>query len=157
MSPFHMSILYRIFNNFSRIINLIRLLLSSNQPRLGPKPFSSNSGDVSFDKVFAVPVAPGSQENIHHASTAGGTADNNGGDNFVPPAAPTPTATTAQSKPDLIVEIEIKSKLRHLLEFPRFLKIVYLICFHLTEPNTDNAGDGNVQKTLSTSERRKVC
>ncbi|XP_004529503.1 coronin-7 isoform X3 [Ceratitis capitata] len=100
-------------------------------PRLGPKPFSSNSGDVSFDKVFAVPVAPGSQENIHHASTAGGTADNNGGDNFVPPAAPTPTATTAQSKPDLIVEIEIK------------------------KPNTDNAGDGNVQKTLSTSERRK--
>ncbi|XP_004529504.1 coronin-7 isoform X4 [Ceratitis capitata] len=101
-------------------------------PRLGPKPFSSNSGDVSFDKVFAVPVAPGSQENIHHASTAGGTADNNGGDNFVPPAAPTPTATTAQSKPDLIVEIEIK------------------------KPNTDNAGDGNVQKTLSTSERRKI-
>ncbi|XP_020715431.1 coronin-7 isoform X2 [Ceratitis capitata] len=102
------------------------------KPRLGPKPFSSNSGDVSFDKVFAVPVAPGSQENIHHASTAGGTADNNGGDNFVPPAAPTPTATTAQSKPDLIVEIEIK------------------------KPNTDNAGDGNVQKTLSTSERRKI-
>ncbi|XP_011177590.1 coronin-7 isoform X3 [Zeugodacus cucurbitae] len=98
-------------------------------PRLGPKPFSSNSGDVSFDKVFAVPVAPGSQENIHHASTAG-SADN-GGDSFVAPAPPPPVAAATQNKPDLIVEIEIK------------------------KPNADNEGDSNVQKTLSTSERRK--
>ncbi|XP_011177594.1 coronin-7 isoform X4 [Zeugodacus cucurbitae] len=99
-------------------------------PRLGPKPFSSNSGDVSFDKVFAVPVAPGSQENIHHASTAG-SADN-GGDSFVAPAPPPPVAAATQNKPDLIVEIEIK------------------------KPNADNEGDSNVQKTLSTSERRKI-
>ncbi|XP_039959765.1 coronin-7 isoform X3 [Bactrocera tryoni] len=98
-------------------------------PRLGPKPFSSNSGDVSFDKVFAVPVAPGSQENIHHASTAG-SADN-GGDSFVAPAPPAPLAATTPNKPDLIVEIEIK------------------------KPNADNAGDSSVQKSLSTSERRK--
>nr|XP_014101527.1 coronin-7 isoform X5 [Bactrocera oleae]XP_014101535.1 coronin-7 isoform X5 [Bactrocera oleae]XP_014101541.1 coronin-7 isoform X5 [Bactrocera oleae] len=99
-------------------------------PRLGPKPFSSNSGDVSFDKVFAVPVAPGSQENIHHASTVG-SADN-GGDSFVAPAPAAPVvAATTQNKPDLIVEIEIK------------------------KPNADNAGDSSVQKSLSTSERRK--
>nr|XP_014101549.1 coronin-7 isoform X6 [Bactrocera oleae]XP_036231996.1 coronin-7 isoform X6 [Bactrocera oleae]XP_036231997.1 coronin-7 isoform X6 [Bactrocera oleae] len=100
-------------------------------PRLGPKPFSSNSGDVSFDKVFAVPVAPGSQENIHHASTVG-SADN-GGDSFVAPAPAAPVvAATTQNKPDLIVEIEIK------------------------KPNADNAGDSSVQKSLSTSERRKI-
>ncbi|XP_018782894.1 PREDICTED: coronin-7 isoform X4 [Bactrocera latifrons] len=99
-------------------------------PRLGPKPFSSNSGDVSFDKVFAVPVAPGSQENIHHASTAG-SADN-GCDSFVAPAPPAPVAATTPNKPDLIVEIEIK------------------------KPNADNAGDSSVQKSLSTSERRKI-
>ncbi|XP_036319531.1 coronin-7 isoform X3 [Rhagoletis pomonella] len=95
-------------------------------PRLGPKPFSSNSGDVSFDKVFAVPVAPGSQENIHNLSS-GGTADN-GGDTF---SAPPPVAATAQNKPDLIVEIEIK------------------------KPHADNVSESIVQKTLSTSERRK--
>ncbi|XP_017470181.1 PREDICTED: coronin-7 isoform X3 [Rhagoletis zephyria] len=95
-------------------------------PRLGPKPFSSNSGDVSFDKVFAVPVAPGSQENIHNLSS-GGTADN-GGDTF---SAPATVAATAQNKPDLIVEIEIK------------------------KPHVDNVSESNVQKTLSTSERRK--
>uniref|UniRef100_A0A034VB74 Coronin n=1 Tax=Bactrocera dorsalis TaxID=27457 RepID=A0A034VB74_BACDO len=99
-------------------------------PRLGPKPFSSNSGDVSFDKVFAVPVAPGSQENIHHASTAG-SADN-GGDSFVAPAPPAPVAAITPNKPDLIVEIEIK------------------------KPNADNGGDSSVQKSLSTSERRKI-
>ncbi|XP_054728051.1 coronin-7 isoform X3 [Anastrepha obliqua] len=98
-------------------------------PRLGPKPFSSNSGDVSFDKVFAVPVAPGSQENIHHISTAG--AADNGGDTFVAPAPVAPAATPTQNKPDLIVEIEIK------------------------KPNADNANESNIQKTLSTSERRK--
>ncbi|XP_053949848.1 coronin-7 isoform X3 [Anastrepha ludens] len=98
-------------------------------PRLGPKPFSSNSGDVSFDKVFAVPVAPGSQENIHHISTAG--AADNGGDTFVAPAPVAPAATPTQNKPDLIVEIEIK------------------------KPNVDNANESNIQKTLSTSERRK--
>ncbi|XP_049311006.1 coronin-7 isoform X3 [Bactrocera dorsalis] len=98
-------------------------------PRLGPKPFSSNSGDVSFDKVFAVPVAPGSQENIHHASTAG-SADN-GGDSFVAPAPPAPVPAITPNKPDLIVEIEIK------------------------KPNADNGGDSSVQKSLSTSERRK--
>ncbi|XP_054728052.1 coronin-7 isoform X4 [Anastrepha obliqua] len=99
-------------------------------PRLGPKPFSSNSGDVSFDKVFAVPVAPGSQENIHHISTAG--AADNGGDTFVAPAPVAPAATPTQNKPDLIVEIEIK------------------------KPNADNANESNIQKTLSTSERRKI-
>ncbi|XP_034490880.1 coronin-7 isoform X2 [Drosophila innubila] len=60
-------------------------------PRLGPKPFSSNTGDVSFDKVFAVPVAPGSHENI----------SNVGQEN----SSETPTQG---AKPDLIVEIEIK-------------------------------------------------
>ncbi|XP_054728049.1 coronin-7 isoform X1 [Anastrepha obliqua] len=102
---------------------------SAYKPRLGPKPFSSNSGDVSFDKVFAVPVAPGSQENIHHISTAG--AADNGGDTFVAPAPVAPAATPTQNKPDLIVEIEIK------------------------KPNADNANESNIQKTLSTSERRK--
>lgn len=28
------------------------------QPRLGPKPFSSETSEISFDKVFAVPAAP---------------------------------------------------------------------------------------------------
>ncbi|XP_067641651.1 coronin-7 isoform X2 [Eurosta solidaginis] len=107
---------------------------SAYKPRLGPKPFSSNSGDVSFDKVFAVPVAPGSQENIHHISTMGATVDN-GGDGFVQPAPAAPVASTAattQNKPDLIVEIEIK------------------------KPNAGNANESNIQKTLSTSERRKI-
>ncbi|XP_030567471.1 coronin-7 isoform X3 [Drosophila novamexicana] len=60
-------------------------------PRLGPKPFSSNTGDVSFDKVFAVPVAPGSHENI----------SNVGQENCSDVPAP-------GAKPDLIVEIEIQ-------------------------------------------------
>ncbi|EDW06284.2 uncharacterized protein Dmoj_GI21649 [Drosophila mojavensis] len=88
------------------------------KPRLGPKPFSSNTGDVSFDKVFAVPVAPGSHENI---STVG---QDNCGD-----------APAGGSKPDLIVEIEIQK----------------------SEPNVAGNGNGNgVQKSLTTSERRKV-
>ncbi|KAL7744976.1 hypothetical protein ACLKA6_007244 [Drosophila palustris] len=87
------------------------------KPRLGPKPFSSNTGDVSFDKVFAVPVAPGSHENI----------SNVGQEN----SSETPTQG---AKPDLIVEIEIKKN-------------------HEREPNV--AGNG-VQKSLTTSERRKI-
>lgn len=102
-------------------------MFSFTQPRLGPKPFSSNSGDVSFDKVFAVPVAPGSQENIHHASTVG-SADN-GGDSFVAPAPATPVvAATTQNKPDLIVEIEIKSEWKNFY-FLFFLLIFFIIIF----------------------------
>ncbi|XP_016948571.1 coronin-7 isoform X4 [Drosophila biarmipes] len=89
-------------------------------PRLGPKPFSSTTGDVSFDKVFAVPLAPGSHENI----------SNVGQDSAV-------EMTPAQGpKPDLIVEIEIKKK-------------------HEREPAPAVAGNG-VQKSLTTSERRKI-
>ncbi|XP_039499564.1 coronin-7 isoform X3 [Drosophila santomea] len=63
-------------------------------PRLGPKPFSSTTGDVSFDKVFAVPLAPGSHENISNVGQDSGVE-----------------MTPAQgAKPDLIVEIEIKKK-----------------------------------------------
>lgn len=128
-------------------------MFSFTQPRLGPKPFSSNSGDVSFDKVFAVPVAPGSQENIHHASTVG-SADN-GGDSFVAPAPAAPVvAATTQNKPDLIVEIEIKSEWKNFY-FLFFTNFFYY--YFSTEPNADNAGDSSVQKSLSTSERRKVC
>ncbi|XP_068139744.1 coronin-7 isoform X1 [Drosophila tropicalis] len=65
------------------------------KPRLGPKPFSSNTGDVSFDKVFAVPLAPGSHENI---SNVGHETESN--------VVPT-------NKPDIIVEIEIKKKHEH--------------------------------------------
>jgi hypothetical protein len=40
------------------------LLSSHQQPRLGPKPFTSGqSGDFSFDKVFSVPAVPGSDGN----------------------------------------------------------------------------------------------
>ncbi|XP_064555411.1 coronin-7 isoform X1 [Drosophila montana] len=89
-------------------------------PRLGPKPFSSNTGDVSFDKVFAVPVAPGSHENI----------SNVGQENCSEVPAP-------GAKPDLIVEIEIEKS-------------------HEREPNVAGNGNGNgVQKSLTTSERRK--
>ncbi|XP_017850354.1 coronin-7 isoform X1 [Drosophila busckii] len=88
-------------------------------PRLGPKPFSSNSGDVSFDKVFAVPVAPGSHENLSNVGQDNGSE--------LPMQA---------AKPDLLVEIEIKKQ---------------------PEPAVV-AGNGNangVQKSLTTSERRK--
>ncbi|XP_032594621.1 coronin-7 isoform X3 [Drosophila grimshawi] len=89
-------------------------------PRLGPKPFSSNTGDVSFDKVFAVPVAPGSHENISNVG------QDNGSD-----------LSTTQAKPDLIVEIEIKKN-------------------HEGDTNVTGNGNGNgVQKSLTTSERRK--
>nr|XP_016939248.1 coronin-7 isoform X3 [Drosophila suzukii] len=63
-------------------------------PRLGPKPFSSTTGDVSFDKVFAVPLAPGSHENISNVGQDSGV-------DMTPAQGP---------KPDLIVEIEIKKK-----------------------------------------------
>ncbi|XP_023292446.2 coronin-7 isoform X3 [Lucilia cuprina] len=86
-------------------------------PRLGPKPFSSNSVDVSFDKVFAVPVAPGSQENLSQ------TCNN-------PPANDSETSNS--TKPDLIVEIEIKKQ----------------------SSGSDGENNG-LQKSLSTSERRK--
>ncbi|XP_030380975.1 coronin-7 isoform X3 [Scaptodrosophila lebanonensis] len=90
-------------------------------PRLGPKPFTGNTGDVSFDEVFAVPKAPGSQENISHlVSNISQDACTE-----VPPQG---------VKPDLIVEIEIKKNHEH-------------------EPNV--AGNG-VQKSLTTSERRKI-
>ncbi|KRK05911.1 coronin-7 isoform X4 [Drosophila yakuba] len=87
-------------------------------PRLGPKPFSSTTGDVSFDKVFAVPLAPGSHENISNVGQDSGVE-----------------MTPAQgAKPDLIVEIEIKKK-----------------------PEREPAVAGNgVQKSLTTSERRKI-
>ncbi|XP_023292449.2 coronin-7 isoform X1 [Lucilia cuprina] len=87
------------------------------KPRLGPKPFSSNSVDVSFDKVFAVPVAPGSQENLSQ------TCNN-------PPANDSETSNS--TKPDLIVEIEIKKQ----------------------SSGSDGENNG-LQKSLSTSERRK--
>ncbi|XP_023292448.2 coronin-7 isoform X4 [Lucilia cuprina] len=87
-------------------------------PRLGPKPFSSNSVDVSFDKVFAVPVAPGSQENLSQ------TCNN-------PPANDSETSNS--TKPDLIVEIEIKKQ----------------------SSGSDGENNG-LQKSLSTSERRKI-
>ncbi|EDV91711.1 coronin-7 isoform X2 [Drosophila grimshawi] len=91
------------------------------KPRLGPKPFSSNTGDVSFDKVFAVPVAPGSHENISNVG------QDNGSD-----------LSTTQAKPDLIVEIEIKKN-------------------HEGDTNVTGNGNGNgVQKSLTTSERRKI-
>lgn len=62
---------------------------------MGPKPFSSNSVDVTFDKVFAVPVAPGSQENLsQNCNTTPANEQEN----------------SNSTKPDLIVEIEIKSK-----------------------------------------------
>ncbi|XP_039499565.1 coronin-7 isoform X4 [Drosophila santomea] len=87
-------------------------------PRLGPKPFSSTTGDVSFDKVFAVPLAPGSHENISNVGQDSGVE-----------------MTPAQgAKPDLIVEIEIKKK---------------------SEREPAVAGNG-VQKSLTTSERRKI-
>lgn len=41
------------------------------QPRLGPKPFSMGSGDVSFDKVFAVPQAPGHLNSIDNIISDG--------------------------------------------------------------------------------------
>ncbi|XP_055843169.1 coronin-7 isoform X2 [Episyrphus balteatus] len=63
---------------------------SSYKPRLGPKPFSSNSGDLTLDKVFAVPHAPGSQDTLNSLD-----------ETISPPAS---------NKPDLIVEIEIKKE-----------------------------------------------
>jgi len=77
--------MFKMFN-FNVFINL--------QPRLGPKPFSSTTGDVSFDKVFAVPLAPGSHENISNVGQDSGV-------DMTPAQGP---------KPDLIVEIEIKSE-----------------------------------------------
>uniref|UniRef100_A0A1A9W972 Coronin n=1 Tax=Glossina brevipalpis TaxID=37001 RepID=A0A1A9W972_9MUSC len=62
------------------------------KPRLGPKPFSSNSADVCFDKVFAVPVAPGSQENLSQLQNSSANIE----------------IDSSTVKPDLIVEIEIK-------------------------------------------------
>jgi hypothetical protein len=32
------------------------------QSRLGPKPFSTDAAEISFDKVFAVPTAPTTNE-----------------------------------------------------------------------------------------------
>ncbi|XP_075159287.1 coronin isoform X4 [Haematobia irritans] len=88
-------------------------------PRLGPKPFSSNTVDVTFDKVFAVPVAPGSQENLSNVTHSAPIANE--------PDSP------SSAKPDLIVEIEIKKP--------------------SNEANNENNG---LQKSLSTSERRKI-
>ncbi|XP_037938677.1 coronin-7 isoform X2 [Teleopsis dalmanni] len=88
--------------------------ISSYKPRLGPKPFSCTSGDVTFDKVFSVPVAPGSLENIHHLESLN---INVGQYN--------------QTKPDLIVEIEIKKPL-------------------------NDYEKNEIEKSLTTSERRKI-
>lgn len=35
--------------------------ISLFQTRLGPKPFSSEAAEISFDKVFSVPTAPTSE------------------------------------------------------------------------------------------------
>ncbi|XP_017147027.1 coronin-7 isoform X2 [Drosophila miranda] len=101
------------------------------KPRLGPKPFSSTTGDVSFDKVFAVPLAPGSHENI---SNVGQESVGSGGVSGEPAAA-APTHVQASAKPDLIVEIEIKKK---------------------NERETVASAGNGVQKSLTTSERRKI-
>ncbi|CAD7091004.1 unnamed protein product [Hermetia illucens] len=63
-----------------------RTTASAYKPRLGPKPFTSNSADVTFDKVFSVPQAPGSTDNEMDA--------------------------VSEKKPD-IVEIEIKKEVEH--------------------------------------------
>ncbi|KAH8396307.1 hypothetical protein KR222_007695 [Zaprionus bogoriensis] len=60
------------------------------KPRLGPKPFPTD--EVSFDKVFAVPVAPGSHENISNVGQESCTE----------------VSVQGGGKPDIIVEIQIK-------------------------------------------------
>ncbi|KAH8245350.1 hypothetical protein KR032_009380 [Drosophila birchii] len=95
------------------------------KPRLGPKPFSSTSGDVSFDKVFAVPLAPGSHENI--SSVGQDNSSGGGGAMEIIPAEGCP-------KPDLIVNIEIKAR---------------------TPAAVAPATGNGVQISLTTSERRK--
>ncbi|SPP86641.1 coronin-7 isoform X3 [Drosophila guanche] len=97
-------------------------------PRLGPKPFSSTTGDVSFDKVFAVPLAPGSHENI---SSVG--QESNVGSGGGEPAPAIAAHVQPSAKPDLI-EIEIKKK---------------------NERETIATAGNGVQKSLTTSERRK--
>ncbi|XP_034669617.1 coronin-7 isoform X3 [Drosophila subobscura] len=100
-------------------------------PRLGPKPFSSTTGDVSFDKVFAVPLAPGSHENISSVGQESSVGSAGG----EPAPAPAIAAHVQPSaKPDLIVEIEIKKK---------------------NERETIATAGNGVQKSLTTSERRK--
>ncbi|SPP86639.1 coronin-7 isoform X4 [Drosophila guanche] len=98
-------------------------------PRLGPKPFSSTTGDVSFDKVFAVPLAPGSHENI---SSVG--QESNVGSGGGEPAPAIAAHVQPSAKPDLI-EIEIKKK---------------------NERETIATAGNGVQKSLTTSERRKI-
>ncbi|XP_034669627.1 coronin-7 isoform X4 [Drosophila subobscura] len=101
-------------------------------PRLGPKPFSSTTGDVSFDKVFAVPLAPGSHENISSVGQESSVGSAGG----EPAPAPAIAAHVQPSaKPDLIVEIEIKKK---------------------NERETIATAGNGVQKSLTTSERRKI-
>lgn len=38
--------------------SLSLILINIFQTRLGPKPFSTDAAEISFDKVFAVPSAP---------------------------------------------------------------------------------------------------
>ncbi|XP_055370712.1 coronin-7 isoform X2 [Condylostylus longicornis] len=96
-------------------------------PRLGPKPFSSNAGDVSFDKVFSVPHAPGSIEvdNLNFGEQKM-VNDTNGVEC---------ESKKIFSSPDL-VEIQIKKEERDL---------------------ADNSKNGHEeQKSLTTLERRKL-
>ncbi|XP_055370713.1 coronin-7 isoform X3 [Condylostylus longicornis] len=103
-----------------------RTTATSYKPRLGPKPFSSNAGDVSFDKVFSVPHAPGSIEvdNLNFGEQKM-VNDTNGVEC---------ESKKIFSSPDL-VEIQIKKEERDL---------------------ADNSKNGHEeQKSLTTLERRK--
>nr|XP_029711710.1 coronin-7-like isoform X1 [Aedes albopictus] len=55
-----------------------RMSTTGYKPRLGPKPFSStgSSGDFSFDKVFNVPQAPGSENGDSQKDSNDNTQEN---------------------------------------------------------------------------------
>lgn len=55
--------MFSLFLNISNFECCIFLKLQKQlQPRLGPKPFSSEPSEISFDQVFSVPQFPSTDD-----------------------------------------------------------------------------------------------
>lgn len=132
------------------------------QPRLGPKPFSSVSADISFDQTFSVPSAPGSLDE--------GDANNEQPQQKEsPPPAVVSLQEDASGEDDDRVLLREKATADSIEGIYSFFFKLYLISHYngsisfedttngdLSDVTESNSLEEDLQKAISTAERRKV-
>lgn len=118
------------------------------QPRLGPKPFTSASGDVSFDKVFSVPNVPGATGGAA-GDCVDEAAEENGADGEQSNGKNGHEEKVADDEDE--EEIVLREKHTAAVETPE--DYTNGDSSDLTE---SNSLEEDLQKAISTAERRKV-